>query len=626
MLTVLALFCIISSGGLFISSFFGRRYEESAPLSVFGLIVILYVFGLIHLLRLGVYVICATSIALLVAVVNHEVIKKQWRAFFSRTLTPAFFIFLAATCAIALITFGRLISGWDEYSHWAYIVKTMAIVNDFGTNPAAHALYPGYPPAIPLFQYFAVVLNGGYTEWLLYAAYLIAATTLFLPFLKKLTFRTLALNLIVCGLIIIVPSLFFFDYYANLQVDSFMGMTFGFAMATMFFSEAENCTLSRIQILLAIIILALLKPAGGLLAAFVLISFLLDVHLSAKTIRSGTDLAVIVCEQKWRWSFAGIASLAFAELSWLCCVKLNPATETLDISSMSNTMHGIPGNSGEIIRTFIARVLQNTERFGLLLISDLMLVIVFLLLLFLLAILRRGGFKSGTQGKTHLVVELSIYTFVYFGAVLLSYLTKFSSFDAMRLASYERYIGTIFLALLFFVFVSLLLLYFRLQNRNVRAAVLLVVFVVLVSFSYKRVPQLLPDNQVAVEEHADYALIVEKISRTIQEPNADIYFIAQNTNGFEWLAFRYHLFPTHVYGHWSIGASYDENDIYTVSMDVADWLKTLEKSYDYLFIYRCDAAFIARYGGGFACRSDIGENRLYRMNRDTKLLELIAAF
>ena len=625
MLSVFALFGVISSGSLFTTSFFGKRYEESAPLSVFGLIAILYVFGLLHLLRAGVFAACVIAAALLIATIYHEATKKQWMAFFGRTLTPAFFLFLAATAAIVLITRGRLITGWDEYSHWAYIVKAMAFADDFGTNPTLHALYPGYPPAMPLLQYFTVVLNGGYAEWLLYAAFLMAATSLFLPFLKKLTHQTVALNIAVCGLIIIVPTLFFFDYYANLQVDSMLGLTFGFAMATLFMAE-EKDTLSRLSVLLSIFILALLKPAGSLLALFALISFLVDVLLKPKISETLPDLAATERKNRWRWSIAGVGIFSFAELSWACCVNLNPATETLDISSMSNTMHELTNASSEIIRGFFARVLGATERFGFLRISDMALIAVFFLLLGALAFLRRGRGQTETRGKTHLLIELAVYTILYFFLVLLSYLKKFSTFDALRLASYDRYIGTIFLALAFFVFASLFLFYFRLRSKKARAAVLLAAFIALVPFAYKRAPQLLPDEQIAVTEHANYAQVVEKLNTAIQNPDADVYLIAQHTNGFEWLAFRYFLFPTHVYGYWSIGEPYSKDDVYTVSLDVSEWKQTLEASYDFLYIYQCDAAFIARYGSAFADDREIGENRLYRMNQSTHLLELVSVF
>ncbi len=625
MLTVFALFCVISSGSLFATSFFGKRYEESVPLSVFGLIAILYLFGLLHLLRAGVTAVCVIAVALLIATIYHEITKKQWRIFIGRTFTPAFFLFLAATAAIALITRSRLITGWDEYSHWAYIVKAMSFANDFGTNPAVHALYPGYPPAMPLFQYFAVVLNGGYAEWLLYAAFLIAATALFLPFLKKLTYKTVALNIAVCGFIVIVPSLFFIDYYANLQVDSFLGLTFGFAMATLFLADGEDA-FSRLSVMLSIFILALLKPAGGLFALFVLISLLLDELLKIKSSEMLPDRAVTERKNRWRWSLAGVGTFAFAEFSWMCCVNLSPATETLDISSMSNTMHKFTSESGEIIRGFFSRVFVATERFGFLRISDVALIAVFFLLLGLLAFIRRGRGQTETRGKTHLVIEFAVYTILYFFSVLLSYLTKFSTFDALRLASYDRYIGTIFLALAFFAFASLFLFYFRLRSKKVRAVALLAAFLALVPFAYKRAPQLLPDDQIAATEHAKYTSIVKELNNTIHDPDADVYLIAQNTNGFEWLAFRYFLFPTHVYGHWSIGEVYAKDDVYTVSLDAGEWKQTLEESYDFLFIYQCDAAFIARYGSAFANESEIGDNRLYKMSPDTHLIELVSVF
>lgn len=77
MLALLILFCVIVSGSLFVSSLFGRRFEESVPLSVFAIIAVLYLFGLFHLLKAGVYVVCAISIVLAALTIRHELGQNQ---------------------------------------------------------------------------------------------------------------------------------------------------------------------------------------------------------------------------------------------------------------------------------------------------------------------------------------------------------------------------------------------------------------------------------------------------------------------------------------------------------------------------------------------------------------------
>jgi len=623
MLTYLILFLVVSSGSLFISSLSGSRYEEGVPFSVFSIIAVLYLFGLANLLQAGVYFVCASAVALTAFTIYREIAKKQIKALIGRFFTPAFFIFAALAAAIAIVSYRRLITGWDEYSHWAYIVKAMARLNDFGTNPLAHALYFDYPPAMPLFQYFTIVLHGSFEEWLLYAVYLLAASSLFLPFLKHLTFKSILFNVLVCGFIVFIPTLFFMDYYVNLQIDKFLGLMFGFSMAILFLYTGTKNPLSRLTVLLSIFILVLLKPSGSLFAAFVLISFLFDVlHTSGFDALPGESSGVLRREKR-RWSVASIGVFIFAVASWGCCVKLSNPTEMLGISSMSNTFHGISGESGEIIRAFLARMVEQIERFGFLKISDVTLLAAFFALLLLIALLYRGKDRTTFGGRTAILIAVAVDTLIYFGFVLLSYLTVFSTFDALRLASYDRYIGTILLSLIFIVFVAVLPLYFQLRSKKAKIAVLLASFFILAPFAYKRAPNLMLDKQNAVAEHEQYSSTTDTLKQEIGSLDASVYFIAQNTNGYEWLAFRYFMYPIHTYGYWSLGQPYSQEDVYTVSLDLYEWKQILEESYDYLYIYQCDEAFIEHYGGAFQRRDEIGSNRLYRFDPETKLLELI---
>lgn len=527
--------------------------------------------------------------------------------------------------AAVAVSYRRLIVGWDEYSHWAYIVKTMFALNDFGTNPAAHALYFDYPPAMPLLQYFTMALNGNYTEWLMYAVYLVAATSMFLPFLSGLKYKNVLFNLLGCGLIVILPTVFFLDYYTNLQIDKFLGLTFGFGMAMLFQNAGKRDALARLTVLATVFVLILLKQAGSLFALFVLAGFMIDVLMTRKADIASAQQAKALRKEKLCWTVAGIGVYAFAQLSWLWQVGRNPASETLDISSMSNTLHGVTGDAGEIIRNFFARTVKPIERFGFLHVSDAVFMAVFFGLLVLLWVLYRGDDKNRRRARTAVLIGLAVDSAVYFIAVLASYLTSFSRFDAMRLASYDRYTGTIFVSLLIFGFVSLVPLYEKLRSKKAKAALIIASFLVLAPFAYVRVPNMLRSKQAAIEEHDSYTYVTNAMQQTVGE-DANVYMIAQNTEGFDWLAYRYFMFPAHVYGYWSIGLPYADGDVYTVDLSIDEWKQTIQSEYDYLFIYRCDEAFIERYGDAFEQRSEIGDLRLYRMNPETQLLELIERY
>ena len=80
--------------------------------------------------------------------------KRKISAFFSAFFTPGFFVFLLIYISLIILHYGRLPYQWDEFSHWASVVKCMVSIDAFVTNPAtSQMLYRSYVPGMALFQY-----------------------------------------------------------------------------------------------------------------------------------------------------------------------------------------------------------------------------------------------------------------------------------------------------------------------------------------------------------------------------------------------------------------------------------------------------------------------------------------
>lgn len=181
---------IIECLSLFGITRFKLKNEYVIPISCMSIGMLLFFFGMIKLLRIGVYAILALSLLAVIYTAIYCTKKNSWSEVFHNTLTPVGVIFIICYFALCYFNSGWLASSWDEFSHWADVVKAITYVNDFNTNPLAHSMFQSYPPAMALFQYFFQVLfqlldtPGGFSEWRLLFAYQLYVVALILPFIS----------------------------------------------------------------------------------------------------------------------------------------------------------------------------------------------------------------------------------------------------------------------------------------------------------------------------------------------------------------------------------------------------------------------------------------------------------
>ena len=106
----------------------------------------------------------------------------------------------------------------------------------------------------------------------------------------------------------------------------------------------------------------------------------------------------------------------------------------------------------------------------------------------------------------------------------------------------------------------------------------------------------------------------EELSAVVRKhikPGEKVYFIAQNTNGYERQLFDYAMVPYAPNDCWSVGKRYNEGDVWTCDRP----LEMLLQSFNYLAIYQADDAFWANNRDLFAADSIGGTTGVYRIQR-----------
>ena len=106
-----------------------------------------------------------------------------------------------------------------------------------------------------------------------------------------------------------------------------------------------------------------------------------------------------------------------------------------------------------------------------------------------------------------------------------------------------------------------------------------------------------------------------------------IYLISQGTTGFDYWVLRYNIRSNRInLSHnpmftWSIGVPFYEGDVWTRSISPQEWQAELLLDYDYVALYKINNYFLQNFGGLFQDPAAIRENTVFRINKETGLLE-----
>lgn len=635
MLTYIAFFLAISSGSIFCSARFGRKFEEILPITCMGIVLILFVFGVMGILKAGVLAVVLLVVMLYCMSAATLVKKKDWRIFLSAVVTPGAVIFLCAYIAFALLNHGRLAYAWDEFSHWADIVKVMTLLDDFGTNPASHSIYQAYPPGMALFQYFLqkifLFFNPGalFREALIYMPYQIFFASLLFPFFKGVSFKRPLRILLICAGIFIVPLVFFDTIYATVYIDPFLGFLAGAGFAAVFLDEDRDWVYSLyIWLLCATLILA--KDSGMLFALLLAAAYCISIFDGAK--RSGESTS-----RRQQFLLAGVSLLfvLLPKLLWSLELKTSNAlimfTGKVDLVRLLKVLIGRDNTYlSTVFRNWGSALVHRRISLGytggevsyyILFLATAL----FAFLLYKLFAAKKPQFRR-TRGWVVLIMIAEIVIFLF--GLCVMYMFKFSEYEATQLASFARYTNTVFLAAWITVgFIALHAIDLAPSRDRKQALEAVLLCVVLAVAPMGNIYSFVRGNTVreSVATRAPYAELSDKIM-DVCDGKSTVYFISQENSGFDYWVTRFSVRPNSITAlYWSIGdGSFYEGDLWTLTITEEQWQQELVEKYDYVALYRLNDYFYEHYSTLFEDPTQIAENAVYRVDKDTGLLVFCA--
>lgn len=621
-MTFLIVLAVLLAAAFSLSYLIRSSLLISLPTAVFGITAVLYIFGLFNLLLVGFWVVIA-GIALATLVSMAFLVKdKELLAHLKSLLTPGLAIFVSLALFSFLLTRGMQLSSWDEFSHWGTIVKATFLFDAVGPYNPVELGFRSYPPSLSLFEYFVAKLGGAWLEGNIFWAYQLITWSLFTPFLAQLTWRRWGQLFVIVPLAFIAPLAFFNSLNVTL-IDPLLGMLFGYALAIAYVGNILQWRLA-LHVGLAIFMLTLAKDAGAFMAALVVVLYLVRL-LAAKKINP----------EEWSWKrFAILGSIPTLSLvasnqSWSALVRARveaPAfSSPIDIGAFLGALRGEgPAYWQEILSTFgfgISSYPINND--GALGIPQLQLIVLFALVLagFEWMVSRRMGRKFGFASIGIVIIGAIAYTY----GLLVLYLFRFGEYEAVRLASYERYLGTYWAGIA--LFVALITIWLVAGSASSQAtsgsktntegmAELVVAGVVVLGLFVLSPVQKLGEffanpHGYSSQVRAQFEPVLEQAKQAGIQPGDKVWIIAQHTTGFEYWVLRYSLMENETNSDsWSLGTKADDDDVWTVEKSASEWGDVL-KNFDYVLVYRATESLVSDFGELFANSSELQDSTVF---------------
>ena len=455
MISMIVFPLVLMAGSVFAGTFYRRKFGETIPVSVMGIILVLYICGAFGFLKVGIYLILAAAIALLILSAVQLIRGKRFGEWAKTEFGLEGLLFILIYAVLVILNSGRLAWYTDEISHWMDCVKAMSHIDDFAANyTLSHSAFPSYPPGMALFQYFFQKLHEifdgtvVFCEWRPYVVFQLFAFTLFFPCLGKLKYHKLAKPvLFLCAMLVplvMYPGFFF----SSVLIDPMVGVMAGAGFVYLLMDDGRRFSDKVVYISLLCALLVLMKDVGLFFAVFLAIAFILYTLLGEKPKERsgripGPTLAACV----------PLLSALAAKGSW--SLILNRFQTPRAFSAALQI--------GEYLRMFFAGggtgwQQETVDRFkaaftdasgfqihsGITVSYLLIVLALFLALALLTVFLVRKAKQDENPEKGRktilLAIVLALQTVLYIFFLGAVYISKFGEQEAVALASYERYI------------------------------------------------------------------------------------------------------------------------------------------------------------------------------------------
>ena len=627
MFPAILFFLVLVAPPLFLAVYKKRRFEETIALTTGGMILFMYVLGIIGLLKVSVYLILGATAALLILSFIKILKSKQFLKSLAPFFTPAALAFFLFFLFLLYAHYERLLHEYDEFTHWGDVVKAMAWIDDFSTSPLSHSYFQNYVPGMAIFQYLfeklAMIFPGGiFVDWRLYFAYHLLTVIFLLPFFTVRKWRWFLPAFLLILFMALTPVFFDPESLSSIYVDGFLGLLAGAGFATLFLKKSSGWKTAHILVICALLVLV--KDVGLLFAVTLALAFLIS---EMPQIRENRKKFLILAGLT-------VAAVALPKILWEISIRVNHITfmkfrRPIKLDVLFRVITGQQaGYEAEVGAASINRLLTGVVGFHgpieIKMIYPVLAAILIAVLMLFLFLWKKQDPEAHRQHRAAVWGALATFVLYCLGMPLL-YMFKLNS---DTLVSFDRYMGIVLTCLIVLIF---LLAAAWLQERpkwmiaGVGACVLI---------GAMTLNPVIMGKYLNRESIGDQYYVLGRFDTFVREMNEiaggeekHVWIIAQESDGSEFWPLRYGIRPAN--GEINVGFSISDHtkslypgDIWTLIIPAEEWREKL-KDYDYVMIGQADDTFREDYAALFENPADIADRTIFAVNHNTNLLERI---
>jgi hypothetical protein len=495
-----------------------------------------------------------------------------------------YFPFAIFTVLFTLLYFGVRhlhFTSWDEFSFWGTVSKS---VYESGAlpNQATPLGFKDYPLANTLFQYWIYKGMGQYQEGY---GYLAQTILLFIPLLTITQLKPRLKAILGLCFFFLVLAIFDKRFLNSMYVDTVLACTFAGCMISYVLLKHRYKALMLVP---TIMLLPLIKQSGLLLAAVsaagIVMAEWIQYHQPLKKQSNKWYLLMLML------LFPG--AIAFSHFSWAHHVKwLQPHntfnTQAITLKTVYQQFFHNTSPTLQIIKHHFLHALAFKGK-GL---NRLHIALPFWLFFFL------GSWlilKNRIKQKPYFDQITVFYCIIFIGFIiftlglLILYLNVYSVYEATRLASFGRYIGTYLLAMILFG-IALLVQHMNMSSTHYTKAIhFILIGTTCIGLLHPGHIKMSP-NRMKIQAAA------KKIESKHIDKNRKFYIIDQGDDGFKHYLYRYTLWPRPISNCYSIKLPKYKSNMWTCPLTVTQWASSL-REYDYLLLSHTDKSFWRDFG------------------------------
>lgn len=594
------MFIIIISISIVFTQLLKRKIDEVIPITVISMTLLVYIAGLFNNLKIGVYIlIILFIISLIYIIIKYLLMRKKREKIkaFDKILTPGLFIYTIIYIIYIFISKDKIFTHFDEFSHWGVIIKHMYIFNDFGTNPESFIQYSEYPPFTAVFEYIFLIIKNSYSETTIITTSNILYISIIIPVLKNITWKSDKKTILLYFItIIFLPMLFFEDFYDNILVDGKEAIFFGISLYSWY--SIKDKKFRNLTIILLLISLGLIKSSGVGLVALVIVTMIIDTLSNNKNKKDLINLAIII-----------LTILLFIS-TWYIKINTSDAKIKWEIGEIN--LENIQNIKNNEIQIDIIQKFFYTLVFEKILTGNgfTYVQILFILVAISIYIIKNINNEEKRKYKYHQImifVSIIIYTI----SLLLTYIFIIPEEEALGLASFERYISTILLGDVIFLFAIISSKDYSIKTSRMIA----IICILVVIFPITTITGRITDNNNEIEKATLQRKNIEKILKykDILNENDKIYYFSNKGSiaKLKLYTARYIMMPLRI------------NNIEMKIASKEQFQKMLlTENYTHLYLFELTMDFKNNYKELFPDKI-IKEKTMYKINNNNGNLELI---